>query len=190
MNKFIKTPKGTYQYIQKERVRVILYTIILFALSLAIYLTGYISTGSNKNLLTIVAVLGCLPASKSAVNMIMFLRVKGCSEDAYKQIDAVVGDLSGAYDLIFTSYEKTFQVAHVTVEGKNICGYTESAKCDTSLCEKHITTLLQQNGKSDYTVKIFRELPKYVERLNQLNKLHDSEKAATEILTFLYEITL
>lgn len=182
--------KGNYGYLAAKTKQMIFRTILLFGISLAIFIMGYVTTKTKQNLLTIVAVLGCLPASKSAVNMIMFLRVKGCSEDAYKQIDAVVGNLSGAYDLIFTSYEKTFQVAHVTVEGKNICGYTESAKCDTSLCEKHITTLLQQNGKSDYTVKIFRELPKYVERLNQLNKLHDSEKAATEILTFLYEITL
>ena len=61
-------------------------TAVLFCLSLAVYLSGLLTTGTNKNLLTIVAVLGCLPASRSAVGMIMFLRAKGCSEELHERI--------------------------------------------------------------------------------------------------------
>ena len=61
----------------------------MFGISLAIYLAGYLTVHSNKNLLTIVAVLGCLPASKSAVSMIMFLRAKGCSEALKAKIDGL-----------------------------------------------------------------------------------------------------
>ena len=74
-----KNKKGTYGYIGKQRRWEIIKTLLMFGISIALYTAGYIATKSNKNLLTLVAVLGCLPASKSAVNMIMFLKAKGCS---------------------------------------------------------------------------------------------------------------
>lgn len=48
-----------------------------FGVSIGLYVMGYVTTGSNKNLLTIVAVLGCLPACKSLVNLILFLKAEG-----------------------------------------------------------------------------------------------------------------
>lgn len=79
--------KGQYGYIKSQRKMEIIKTVSLFLLSLAIYLCGYWTTGTNKNLLTVVAILGCLPASKCAVNMIMFIRAKGCSEELYQKIN-------------------------------------------------------------------------------------------------------
>ena len=64
-----KALKGNYGYIKAKRNRVIIRTIIFFAISLAIFVAGYITTGTRKNLFTIVAVLGCLPACKSLVNI-------------------------------------------------------------------------------------------------------------------------
>ena len=59
-----KIAKGQYGYMDKQRKRVIITTISYYAISLAIFAMGYITTGSKRNLLTIVAVLGLLPASK------------------------------------------------------------------------------------------------------------------------------
>ena len=97
--------KGQYGYIKSQRKIEIIKTLSLFLLSLAIYLGGYITTETNKNLLTIVAILGCLPASKCAVNMIMFLRARGCSEELYQKVSAHTGTLPCLYDNVLTSYE-------------------------------------------------------------------------------------
>ena len=74
-----RAKKGEDTYLSQRKKQEILKTIIMFGISAAVFLMGCLSTGSKNNLLTIVAVLGCLPASKSAVSMIMNLRVKGCS---------------------------------------------------------------------------------------------------------------
>ena len=74
-----RAKKGEYTYLSQRKKQEILKTIIMFGISAAVFLMGYLSAGSKNNLLTIAAVLGCLPASKSAVSMIMNLRVKGCS---------------------------------------------------------------------------------------------------------------
>ena len=68
-----KYTKGDYLYMQQKKKMGILKTICLFSISAALYIAGLVTVGSNKNYLTIVAVLGCLPASRSAVNMIMLL---------------------------------------------------------------------------------------------------------------------
>ena len=107
-----KKKKGEYGYIASQRKWEIAKTAFLFALSLAIYLTGYISTGTNKNLLSIVAVLGCLPASMCAVNMILFLRAKGCPDSLHDEISAHSEGLSQLYDCVFTSYERTYELPY------------------------------------------------------------------------------
>lgn len=68
--------KGNFGYIRAKRLSVLIKTAIFFGISLSLFAAGYITTGKKENLLTIVAVLGCLPACKSAVNFILFLRAK------------------------------------------------------------------------------------------------------------------
>ena len=92
-----KIQKGCFGYLSYKKKFSTIMTIGMFALSLAIYLMGYITTKSNANLLTVVAVLGCLPASKSAVSMIMYLKAKGASKE---DKTVIVTNEDGDYDEI------------------------------------------------------------------------------------------
>lgn len=187
-----KAIKGNFGYLDAKRKQVLIRTIIFFAISLALLAAGIISTGTRKNLLTVVAVLGCLPACKSFVNFIMYFRAKGCSIDAKEKIKPEEGGLIGMYDMYFTSYKKNFPVSHMIVEGKNVCGFTEYEDCDTKACEEHLTAMLKQGGYKDLTVKIFKELPKYCERLRQLNGLVRERTPEHDdgIRIVLYDISL
>ena len=69
-----KIRKGCYGYMDYQKKVTILRTVLFFAVSIGIYGMGISSPGNNKNLLTVVAVLGLLPSCKSAINMIMFLK--------------------------------------------------------------------------------------------------------------------
>lgn len=185
------TPKGSFGYIQNRRKFTALRTILYFALSISLYVAGYVTTGSNKNLLTIVAVLGCLPSCKSAVNFIIFLRAKGCSQelrDAVKKFDT---ELTSFYDLYFTSYQKNYQVSHMVLKGNVLCGITESEKCDVNEAQKHLEQMLSQEGIKNMTVKIFSDRRKYIDRLSQLVELETEEnKNRDEIVNLLYSISL
>ena len=162
-----KPQKGTYGYLLKQRKRVLIKTIIFFSISLLVFLAGYITTGSNQNYLTIVAVLGCLPASKSAVNTIMLYRYHGCSAADQKRIRSHIGDLNELYDLVFTSYEKNFEIHHMALKNSVLIGYSANEKCDAAACEKHLRLILAQNGLK-VSVKIFKDPGKYTNRLDQL----------------------
>lgn len=165
--------KGEHGYLDYEKKVTILRTILLFGLSLAVFLLGYFSTGKKENLLTVVAVLGCLPASRSAVNMIIVLRYHGISMENYKKIKKSVGECLSLYDLVFTSYEKNFEIHHMAFKGNILIGYTANASCDTKACEKHLHDMCAQNNLSDVDITIFKDMPKYLKRLESIQELPD-----------------
>lgn len=184
-----KVAKGQFGYVKAQRVAVTVRTVLMFALSLAIFGMGVWSAGSKKNLLTVVAVLGCLPASKSTVNMIMFLKAKGCSGKVKEQVSRCGEGLVQLYDMVFTSYEKNYQVSHMVIKGHVVCGYTEDNRCDVKACENHVEALLVQGGCRNVTVKIFDELEAYCKGLENLRK-QDEEPLQEEILENLLAISL
>ena len=64
--------KGTEKYLDTQKKYELIRTLLYFGISASLFIGGYLQTKSKVNLLTVVAVLGCLPASKSAVSAIMF----------------------------------------------------------------------------------------------------------------------
>lgn len=170
-----KKKKGEKGYLEYQKKNTVFRTAVLFGLSLAIFFTGYISTGQKENLLTIVAVLGCLPASRSAVNMIMVLRFHGISEADFGKIKAHIGACPSLADMVFTSYDKNFEIHHMAFKGNSLIGYTANANCDAKACEKHLRDMCVQNNLDDVDIRIFKELPKYLNRLDSLQSLPDYE---------------
>ncbi|MCM1088190.1 MAG: hypothetical protein NC419_08540 [Muribaculaceae bacterium] len=183
--------KGQYGYIQNRKILSTLRTILFFGISLALYGIGIYSTGSNKNLLTIVAVLGCLPSCKSAVNAVMFWRAKGCSGTVRDKVAPFDGKLLSFYDMYFTSYRENFPISHMVLKGSVLCGYTESAKCNVNAGEKHLEQMLLQDGYKNMTIKIFQNIDKYVDRLSQLQTSDiEPHKHTDDIVKTLYSISL
>lgn len=184
-----KRNKGEYDYPAYEKKRVILRTIIYFAISLAVFILGYLSTKTKENLLTIVAVLGLLPSCKSLVSVIMYLRIPKFSQKIYKEIAKHTGTVKVIYSMYLTSYKLNFPINCFAVRGGNLIGYTEFDSCDTQACEKHIKDILNQNAIKGITVKIFKEQHKFMDRLSQLEALEYGTKE-DEILTLMCDISL
>lgn len=162
-----KTAKGTFGYIRYQKKKRIIVTIIMFAIPLLIYFTGYFQTHTRKNLFTFVAILGCLPASKSAVGMILICLQKPMEKALYDKILPHVHDLTVVYDTVVSAYEKNTQLPCIVISGLNVVCYCEDAKTDVSFVEEHIKKILQSNGYKA-NVKIFTELKAFLRRVDEL----------------------
>lgn len=182
--------KGTRDYLNSQKKYEILRTVIYFAISISLFAAGWIHTGSRENLLTVVAALGCLPGCKSAVDMIMFLRYKSCSRENADTIDIHCEGLTGIYDMVFTSYDKNYQVDHLTVRGNTICGFTENSNLDEQAFYKHIDSLLKKDNFKDTSIKIFKDIKKYTDRLEQLKTLPAEENLTVGIVNTLKSVSL
>lgn len=185
-----KIGKGEFGYIQKKRKTEIIKTLSMFSISLAIFIMGYLSTKTKSNYLTVVAVLGCLPASKSAVNMIMFLLAKGCSTPVKNRIEQAIGKLDGFYDLFFTSEKKNFAVSHLVVTKNSIIAFSESEKIDENEFQSHMKSLLNKEKISDVTVKLYLDVDKYCNRLTELNQSQMDQSQREDMVRMLFQVSL
>lgn len=182
--------KGTYNYLNTQKKYELTKTLLFFGISLAIFFMGLWSTKTTSNYLTIVAVLGCLPASKWAVTTIMFWRYKSLPAESVEKIGACVGNLTGLYDMVFTSYNENFVVQHLVVCDNCICGYSSKADFNEKGFQTHLTGILRTDGYKEITIKVFTDMEKYQERLHQLNALEQSGKHIADIVTLLKSVTL
>lgn len=182
--------KGTRNYLDSQKKFEIFRTILYFAVSLSLFVAGYLQTGEKTNLLTIVAILGCLPASKSAVSAIMYLRFDSCDHRTAAQIEEHSGGLGCLYDMVFTTYKKNYRISHLAVRGGCVCGFSENGGFEESDFYQHIDHILKMDGHQGVTVKIFTNLSKYVERLEQMKALAPEEDRTGAILSTLKSVAL
>ena len=174
----MKEKKGYYGYVKKERIKRLITTLILFAIPLLLFITGYITTKSTKNLFTVIAVVGCLPACKAMVGLIMMFLVKPMKEADYKAIKAHAGNVLLGYELYITSYDNSEFVCAAAVHGSQIICYSDRLKNPPELLEEHISKLMDQNGYRQ-KVKVFTRLEQFTDRLDTLNAhLEELDKTA------------
>lgn len=185
-----KVQKGMFGYLSYKKKMSTLVTFGMFALSLAIFVMGYVTTKTNANLLTVVAVLGCLPASKSAVSMIMYLKAKGCSEEDKTAIEGAIGSLDGYYDLYFTGYSKNFPTDHLVVTKNAIIAYSADKKITEKDFNEHMKDILNKERIHDITVKLFTDRAKYVNRLKELNQSEADTSARMDMVRMLFSVSL
>ena len=165
-----KTKKGTYGYIRNERKRRLLITLAPFPIPLIIYVTGYIQTKTRLNLFTFVAILGCTPAAQAMVSFIMIAMQKPFSQKNYEMSSAAAGNLTAAYEMIFTAYEHTTNVGALVVCGDHVVCYTADDKSEPARKTWKNTSgkLLTANGFGDVQVKVMKDMKNYVNRVKDI----------------------
>ena len=165
----MKVNKGDLGYIKAQKKKRTWMTAGLFALPLAIFFTGLWQTGTRLNLFTFVAIMGCLPAARCAVGMVMILIQKPAEESFYREMEKRAGNLTRAYELVISAYEKNTPIDGLVICGYHVVGYTSSQKADVAFVQKHIQEILKGNGYRSY-VKIFKDVKPYMDRVAYLAK--------------------
>lgn len=186
LSKIFKSEKGKFGYINKQRIIEIVKTVFMFACAIGLYLIGYLTLKTNKSLWTIFAVLSVLPASKSAVSMIMFLRFSSISEDDYNIIESIKGNINTCYEYVFTTSEKAFFVKAVSCKDNTVIAlYDNKSKKDlSSELREHLVTAIEREGLSGYSLKIYTNMNDYTNRLKEMNHNLSDKKDNSHVLVF------
>lgn len=185
--KFVK--KGCFGYIKSQRLLELLKTLLFLGTAIALYRIGISATGSNKNLMTLFAVLGCLPMAKFFVNFIMFSKAKGCSLELKNKLDEK-GISPLFYDLYFTSFKKNFQISAVFYKKKNLLLISEDSTISVEEAEEHVKTILTNCGYADVLVKVYTDSDKYIARLCELEGLEADKKDLSFLCDNLLGVSL
>ena len=169
--------KGEWGYINYQRKRVLLITLVLYVCAIGIYLLGYLTLKTNKSIWSILAILAVLPASKSMVNLIMFLRFRSISEEDFNRYRDVCKEAPAIYEAPFTTYEKTFFVDALMCRNNTVtvcylgkASGKSSHESDVKKLHDHLMSVLSNDGFKDCTVKIFDSRKEFCDRLNKINE--------------------
>ena len=165
--------KGEYGYLAAEKKRRILITAILFSVPLLIFFSAILYFHTRLTVWTVVAVVGCLPACKSLVSLIMIFRAKPVSADVYHKIHEHAGELTMSYEMYMTFYEKSANIDAFAICGNTVAGYSSDPRIDASFMEKECQKILRGHGFKA-TVKIFTRLDPFLERLDSMNAHKES----------------
>ena len=179
-NKPMRNRKGSAGYIRRQKTRMIEKTVQKSGIMIALLVLGITQTGDRMNLLTIVAVLGCLPASKALVGVIMLLAHRSIARDKATEIDEKASLLTRVYDLVFTSEKKIMPVECIVISGNTICGYASGKKVDTAEIAKHLKQYLHANQFTKVSVKIFDDYIAFITRAEGMNNIVSVEKTDTK----------
>lgn len=175
-----KYEKGTPGYLDYKVKAEIVRAIVYFLIVAAIFLLGYSQTHTRKNLLTVVAVVGCLPACKVLVGVITRFPHKSIAKEMAEEIRGRSKHLTVLYDLVVTSTEKVMPITCIVVSGDTIFGFTSSEKVDLKYAANHIRSMLNQNHFPDVSVKILNQYKPFLARVEGLDNIAAVEKADTK----------
>lgn len=175
--------KGDYGYLGQQTKWEILKVLIFFAAAFGVLFLGIHLTGDKNNLLTVVAVLGLLPAAKELITLIMFIRAGkfSCPHSLYEAVEGEIYNKEDAaydktdpliivYDLYMTGQEKNYPILSMCCRNKTLVGMADWEKFDYKKAEEHIQIMLKQNSFKNVSVKIFSEKEKYINRLRELRE--------------------
>lgn len=171
-----KCEKGTPGYLEYKLKAEILRTIIYFMLVAAVYFLGYSQTGSNKNLLTVVAIVGCLPACKALVGVITRLPHRSVKPELAAEVEEKCPHLYLLFELVVTSTEKIMPIDAIVISGDKVFGYTSDTKVDLDYAAKHIKNILVQNHFQNVSVKLMNQYKGFLARAEGLENIAAVEK--------------
>ena len=167
-----KTEKGMPGYLNYKRKIEIIRTLAYFGIVIAILLLGYFQT--------VVAIVGCLPASKALVGVITRFPYRSIDGERAKEIASKTDLLTVCYDMVITSRDHIMPVDCIVISGHNIFGYTHYNKVNTTELADHIKTILAQNGYKGFQIRILNEYKPFITRAEGLNNIAAVEQEDTK----------
>ncbi len=187
-----RIPKGTNGYIKSTKLWQLLYVLLIIAIAVALFTIGYITTGTSRNLLTVVAVLAVLPGTKALIRLMLFLPHRTFSSERFEALKAISPENAHLYsDLVFTSTEHVMHLDFLCVCGKECVAYVDDSddKNGKKHNKKYIVDYFTESLKNDGVLihmHVFNNLQELERRLNSLaNSENALEQEPEELARFI-----
>jgi len=159
--------KGEFGYLDQHKKSAWIKAVGMMAVPLLIFIAGWIYNQTRMSVVTVVAVVGCLPGCNQIVHAIVATRYHSIDRELYEETEQKRGDRLVLYENIFTSYEKNYRVDCLLISGRDLVGYTSDKKMDIEKAQMHIEKILKDNFYRQ-NVKIFTDKEIFMKRMQVL----------------------
>ena len=168
-----KATKGQFGYFRYERMRRLLITIITVLFPAAVFVAGIIVYGTERNLLTVIALVLVIPFAMAFVSLVMVYTHSSISEEEYKEIEEHAGTLTMAYELYVTHETASTMVDAFAICGNTVVGLVTEKKGDPKFTADYIKKVLRSNGIGS-NVALMTDRKHFLERLDSMNEHSES----------------
>ena len=168
-----KVSKGQFGYFRYERMRRLLITIITVLLPAAVFVAGIIIYGTEKNLLTVIALVLVIPFAMAFVSLVMVYTHSSIPEEEYREIEEHAGTLMMAYELYVTHEKASTMVDAFAICGNTVVGLVTDKKGDPKFTADYIKKVLRSNGIGA-NVALMTDRKHFLERLDSMNEHAES----------------
>lgn len=170
--------KGQPGYIAGQKKKYGLMALLEFAVVFLILAAGYLLTHSRLNLFTVIAVVGCLPASKMLAEFIALFPHHTIGEETAEEIKSKAALLTTAFDLVITNKDKIMPVEAIVISNYTVFGYAPNPKTDTEYAADYLKKLLEKNCRRKVTVKVLAEYVPFLSRVEGLNNMMEVSRSS------------
>lgn len=164
--------KGEYGYIKSQKWINILRTLAFFALVVLVFLIGMaLNKGDRKNIYTVIAMVGCIPASMSLVHTIMIWMRRPGNSELCREAAETAGKMPVYYELFLTTRDRNLYLDAAAVADDSIaaCTMDQVSEQDLHFMEEHIRKTLRAQGYRNVVVKIFSDKKRFLSRLSEMS---------------------
>ena len=169
-----KATKGEYGYFAKERKSRLILTLLFAAIPVVIFLIGFMMTGTEKNLLSVAALVMVIPFAMSFTGFVTAMTKKSIPEDEYRIILPHTEGLLMAYELYVTHEKASTFIDAAAICGNNVIGLVTDKKGDPVFTREYVEKTLRGAGFSGISVKLMTDVGKFCERLDGMAAHADS----------------
>ncbi len=162
-----KLQKGTYGYLNQNKKRAWLKAFLLLLGPFILLIAGWAASGTRLDVVTVIAVVLCLPGCNQIVHAIVASRYHSIDRTLYEETEEARGACPALYENVLTSYEETYFIDCLVISGRDAVGYTSDPKTDASRAGEHIKKTLKANSYKQ-NVKIFTEKKAFLDRVSAI----------------------
>lgn len=159
--------KGTYGYLNRSRSHAWKKAALMLAVPVLVFLAGWYVNKTRENVMTVVAIVGCLPGCNQVVHAIMASRYHSMDRALYEAVEEARGECLALYENVFTSYEKNYYVDALVLSGREIAAYSSAADLEEKEAAEHIRSLLKKSSYKQ-NVRVFRDREAFLSRVHSL----------------------
>ena len=160
--------KGSYGYLARRKKQLMAHVGLVLAGIIILIVLGIWSTGTRKNLLTVVAAVSVLPLANELVVLIAVWKYHSRPKEEYDQVRELVGNGLLNTELVITSRtDKSMEISYAYVHEKGIFCYSADKSLDVKKAADYISGFMKQNNLKT-EVFVIREWKQFLNRLREL----------------------
>ena len=162
--------KGHHGYIKRKKRLLLIEVLVMLIGIIGLVVIGVVTTGSRKNLLTVVAIVSVIPMVNQLVILVALWKYQPRPDKEYEQVAALVGKGILDTELVITSKtDKSFLLDYACIHEKGVFCYCSDKNVSEKKVADYIKSFMKANElKTD--IFVIRDWRNYLNRIRELEE--------------------